>query len=72
MTFDAPPAFRVTVPGHTTGGCQPQQGHRRSVEPCSWFLRNFVGIVAVMIFVVGILVNYDTIVGNDEKAGGTG
>ncbi|CAM9246335.1 unnamed protein product [Laminaria digitata] len=48
------------------------QGHRRSVEPCSWFLRNFVRIVAVMIFVVGILVNYDFIVGNDDKAGGAG
>lgn len=48
-----------------------QQGHRRGVEPCSWFLRNFVPIVAVLLFVVGILVNYD-IVGNDVKAGGTG
>lgn len=42
------------------------------MEPCSWFLRNFVRIVAVMILVVGVLVNYDIIVGDDEKAGGTG
>lgn len=41
------------------------------MEPCSWFLRNFVRIVAVMIFVVGILVNYD-VLGNDDKAGGAG
>lgn len=49
-----------------------QQGHRRGVEPCSWVLRNFVRIVAVLLFVVGILVNYDIVVGNDTKAGGTG
>lgn len=49
-----------------------QQGHRRSVEPCSWFLRNFVRILATIIFVVSILVNYDAFVGDDEKAGGTG
>ena len=49
-----------------------QQGHRRGVEPCSWVLRNFVRIVAMLLFVVGILVNYDIVVGNDDKAGGTG
>eukprot|EP00752_Nemacystus_decipiens_P011149 g9905.t1 len=48
------------------------QGHRRGVEPCSWVLRNFVRIVAMLLFVVGILVNYDIAVGNDRKAGGTG
>ncbi|CAM9530988.1 unnamed protein product, partial [Hapterophycus canaliculatus] len=47
------------------------QGHRRAVEPCSWVLRNFVRILATMIFVLGVLVNYD-IAGNDHKAGGTG
>lgn len=42
------------------------------MEPCSWVLRNFVRIVAMLLFVVGILVNYDIVVGNDRKAGGTG
>lgn len=49
-----------------------QQGHRRGVEPCSWVLRNFVGIVSVLLFVVQILVNYDIGIGDDNKAGGTG
>ncbi|CAM9287564.1 unnamed protein product [Ectocarpus fasciculatus] len=48
------------------------QGHRRGVEPCSWVLRNFVGIVSVLLFVVHILVNYDIGIGDDNKAGGTG
>lgn len=42
------------------------------MEPCSWVLRNFVRIMAMLLFVVGILVNYDIVVGNDQKAGGTG
>ena len=52
--------------------CCPQQGHRRGVGCYSWVLRNFVRIVAMLLFVVGILVNYDIAVGNDRKAGGTG
>ncbi|CAM9590243.1 unnamed protein product [Choristocarpus tenellus] len=47
------------------------QGHRINTDPCSWFLRHFVRIVAFGLMILGILVTFN-VIGDDENAGGSG
>eukprot|EP00612_Vaucheria_litorea_P000191 CAMPEP_0171451748 /NCGR_PEP_ID=MMETSP0945-20130129/123_1 /TAXON_ID=109269 /ORGANISM="Vaucheria litorea, Strain CCMP2940" /LENGTH=320 /DNA_ID=CAMNT_0011976259 /DNA_START=276 /DNA_END=1238 /DNA_ORIENTATION=- len=48
------------------------QGHRIDTEPCSWFLRNIVRILALAIFVLGILIDFSLIGLEGENAGTSG
>jgi hypothetical protein len=52
--------------------CATQQGHRISVEPCSWFLRNVVRMTALGLFVLGILIYFQLVGRDDPKAGTAG
>jgi hypothetical protein len=48
------------------------QGHRINTEPCSWFLRHFVRIVALGLFIWGIVVYFQLGSGTSDPTAGTG